>query len=83
MAVDWERGRVLSALGGLCVLGRLGDHIPELTARIQPNPATQQHQLALWTELVLAWAKHDRVFTVNADSPEPGDVFNNKAIGRE
>lgn len=32
---------------------------------------------------MLAWAKHDRVFSVNADSPEPGDVFNNKAIGRE
>ncbi|EKD02948.1 hypothetical protein A1Q2_02779 [Trichosporon asahii var. asahii CBS 8904] len=50
---------------------------------IQPNPTTQQHQLALWTELVLAWAKHDRVFSVNADSPEPGDVFNNKTIGRK
>lgn len=51
--------------------------------RIQPNPVTQQHQLALWSELVLAWARHDRVFAVNAESPDPGDIFANKAIGRE
>lgn len=68
--------------GTLCEYSYWSDRT-QLTNRIQPNPTTQQHQLALWTELVLAWAKHDRVFSVNADSPEPGDVFNNKTIGRE
>ena len=49
----------------------------------QPNPATHAHQLKLWSELVLSWARHERVFVVNVDSPEPGEVFGNKAIGRE
>ncbi|WOO77150.1 Vacuolar protein-sorting-associated protein 25 [Vanrija pseudolonga] len=50
---------------------------------LQPNPATQAHQLALWSEIVLGWARHDRVFAVNADSPDAGDVFVNKAINRK
>ncbi|TXT15685.1 hypothetical protein VHUM_00188 [Vanrija humicola] len=50
---------------------------------LQPNPATQAHQLALWTEIVLGWARHDRVFTVNSDSADAGEVFANKAINRK
>lgn len=50
---------------------------------VQPNPATQSHQISLWSNLILGWARHDRVFQVNVDSPEPGEVFVNKAIGRE
>jgi hypothetical protein len=50
---------------------------------LQPNPSTQAHQLALWSELILGWAKHDRVFSVNVDSPEPGEVFANTKIQRE
>ncbi|KAL1413447.1 hypothetical protein Q8F55_001214 [Vanrija albida] len=49
---------------------------------LQPNPSTLAHQLKLWTEIVLGWARHDRVFAVNADSPDAGAVFANRAIGR-
>ncbi|CAK9785673.1 ESCRT-II complex, vps25 subunit [Cutaneotrichosporon oleaginosum] len=49
---------------------------------LQPNPSTQAHQLTLWSEIILGWAKHDRVFSVNADSPEPGEVFTNGKIQR-
>jgi ESCRT-II complex subunit VPS25 len=51
--------------------------------RLQPNPSTLAHQLGLWTNLVLNWARHSRVWEVNSDSPEPGEVFVNKQIGRE
>jgi ESCRT-II complex subunit VPS25 len=51
--------------------------------RLQPNPSTLSHQLGLWTTLVLNWARFSRVWEVNTDSPQPGDVFVNKTIGRE
>jgi hypothetical protein len=54
-----------------------------LTRSLQPNPTTHTHQLKLWSELVLSWARHARVFSVNAESPDAGEVFANKAIGRE
>lgn len=51
--------------------------------RLQPNPSTLAHQLELWTQLVLSWARHDRVFTVNCDAADGGgEVFWNKAIKR-
>jgi len=49
---------------------------------LQPNPSTLAHQTSLWTTLILSWARHQRIWTVNCDSPEPGEVFLNKAIGR-
>lgn len=32
---------------------------------------------------MLNWARFSRVWEVNTDSPQPGDVFVNKTIGRE
>lgn len=55
----------------------------ELTDRLQPNPTTLSHQLGLWTTLTLNWARHGRVWEVNVDSPQPGEVFVNKSIGRK
>ncbi|WWD21661.1 hypothetical protein CI109_106147 [Kwoniella shandongensis] len=48
---------------------------------LQPNPSTLSHQLELWRNLVLSWARHDRVFEVNTEG-DVGDVFNNKTIKR-
>ncbi|KAK8847571.1 hypothetical protein IAR55_005430 [Kwoniella newhampshirensis] len=48
---------------------------------LQPNPSTLSHQLELWRNLVLNWARHDRVFEVNADG-EVGEAFHNKRIKR-
>ncbi|ORX34044.1 ESCRT-II complex subunit-domain-containing protein [Kockovaella imperatae] len=50
---------------------------------LQPNPSTLSHQLTLWTNLVLSWAAHERMFMLNCDSPEPGQVFHNKSIKRK
>ncbi|CAD6572847.1 MAG: hypothetical protein TREMPRED_000645 [Tremellales sp. Tagirdzhanova-0007] len=49
---------------------------------LQPNPTTQAHQLTLWTTLILDWARHDRVFSVNCDALDAGQVFRNKIIDR-
>ncbi|KAL7419202.1 hypothetical protein Q5752_006039 [Cryptotrichosporon argae] len=48
---------------------------------LQPNPATRMHQLELWAALVLGWARHERVFAINAD--DGAAVFANAAISRE
>jgi len=37
----------------------------------------------LWTSLILSWARHERVFVVNCDSPDPGELFVHKAIKRK
>jgi hypothetical protein len=57
----------------------------ELMPSLQPNPQTQAHQLNLWSALVLSWARHQRIWTVNTDAKEGdlGEVFWNKGIRRE
>ncbi|KAJ9094683.1 hypothetical protein QFC21_005840 [Naganishia friedmannii] len=50
---------------------------------LQPNPQTFAHQLGLWTQLVLSWAKFHRAFTLNASAVDGGDcreAFHNPAI---
>ncbi|KAK4688862.1 ESCRT-II complex subunit VPS25, partial [Tremellales sp. Uapishka_1] len=49
---------------------------------LQPSPSTLAHQIGLWKNLVLSWAKHARVFVVDCENDEPGEVFRNKAIDR-
>ncbi|ODN87735.1 ESCRT-II complex subunit VPS25 [Cryptococcus wingfieldii CBS 7118] len=51
---------------------------------LQPNPQTLAHQLLLWRNLFLEWARHERVFEVNVDSAGKDvlGVFANKGIGR-
>ena len=54
--------------------------------RLQPNPQTFAHQLTLWTRLLLSWAKHHKVFRIDAGAADGGDcreVLENKSIGRE
>jgi ESCRT-II complex subunit VPS25 len=58
---------------------------PQLTrcASLQPNPQTFAHQIGLWTQLLLSWAKFHRVFTLDAGAVDGGDcrdVFHNTAI---
>jgi hypothetical protein len=50
---------------------------------LQPNPQTFAHQIGLWTQLLLSWAKFHRVFTLDAGAVDGGDcrdVFHNTAI---
>ncbi|KAI5451166.1 hypothetical protein NCC49_002042 [Naganishia albida] len=52
---------------------------------LQPNPQTFAHQIGLWTQLLLSWAKFHRVFTLDAGAVDGGDcrdVFHNSAINR-
>ncbi|KAJ9108064.1 hypothetical protein QFC20_003633 [Naganishia adeliensis] len=52
---------------------------------LQPNPQTFAHQISLWTQLLLSWAKFHRVFTLDAGAVDGGDcrdVFHNSAINR-
>lgn len=50
---------------------------------LQPNPQTFAHQIGLWTQLLLSWAKFHRVFFLDAGAFDGGDckeVFHNQAI---
>lgn len=51
-------------------------------SRLQPNPSTLSHQLGLWTNLVLNWARHERIWEINVDTPDPPEVFMNRTINR-
>lgn len=50
---------------------------------LQPNTQTLAHQLNLWTNLILNWAKFERVWRVDTEGVEPGEVFSNRSIQRE
>ncbi|WVN87288.1 uncharacterized protein L203_102466 [Cryptococcus depauperatus CBS 7841] len=52
---------------------------------LQPNPSTLARQLEIWRSLLLAWARHERVFEVNADSTGKDvlQVFENREINRK
>lgn len=49
----------------------------------QPNAATHAHQTALWTALILSWARWHRVFELRADEGEAmAAVFEHKQLRR-
>lgn len=53
----------------------------------QPNPTTQATQTATWTRLILAYARHARLFSLRVEDAELktgpwADVFTNAEIGR-
>jgi len=60
-------------------------HWNEAYDSLQPNPATQAHQVELWSKLVLDWARAMRVFSIDVEAggADVGEVFENKAIKRE
>ncbi|RXK39211.1 hypothetical protein M231_03568 [Tremella mesenterica] len=49
---------------------------------LQPNLSTRSHQLDLWSSLVLSWARFRKVFMINVEVIDPGEVFINKDIDR-
>jgi len=60
-------------------------HWIEAYDSLQPNPATQAHQVELWSKLVLDWARAVKVFSIDVEAggADVGEVFENKAIKRE
>ena len=49
---------------------------------LQPVEQTRARQLSMWTELVLAYCAHARLFVVDADAP-PQELFANAALPRK
>lgn len=48
---------------------------------LQPNLTTRARQLTLWSQLILSYATHNRIFRLSLSSPPP-DLFANPAIHR-
>jgi ESCRT-II complex subunit VPS25 len=48
---------------------------------LQPNLTTRARQLSLWSQLILSYAAHNRLFRLSLSSPPP-DLFANPAIHR-
>ena len=48
---------------------------------LQPNLTTRARQLSLWSQLILSYAAHYRLFRLSLSSPPP-DLFANQSIHR-
>lgn len=49
---------------------------------LQPNLTTRARQLALWSQLILSFTAHNRLYRLSLSSPPP-DLFANPAIRRD
>lgn len=52
-------------------------------ASLQPVAETRAKQSALWRDLILAYCRAKRVWTVTADGGDADELFCNRAIDRE
>jgi len=48
---------------------------------LQPNLTTRARQLSLWSQLILSYAAHNRLFRLSLSSP-PANLFSNPALHR-
>lgn len=56
---------------------------PHHTRSLQPVAETRAKQSALWRDLVLAYCRAKRVWTVTADGGDGDELFSNRAIERK
>ncbi|PIK53067.1 putative vacuolar protein-sorting-associated protein 25, partial [Apostichopus japonicus] len=50
---------------------------------LQPNLETQKKQVTAWCDLVLAYHKHHKIYTLDVKEAVSSPIFNNSKIQRK